>query len=422
MGNSPRVPVTSAPNRAKVGNDGMIRVAAARPGLSASGAPWGIAIGMFIVFIVLYTLLHVYIYTRIAAAVALDLWQKGALWLVFTVMIVSPLMARALEHRKRERAARVVAWIGYLWMGAVFIFAAVSFVTDTSWHLIGTMVVVPHVHGLGLLVPFLFSVVLTAMLVPYAFIERSHIRIERLTLFTHKAVGSAGGVRIAQISDVHIGLMSGRRRVQRLVKLLARCNPDMLVSTGDLVDAQLKAEDEIARELRALNPPLGKFAVLGNHECYAGLGASVRFIEKSGFVLLRNSVKRVGGITVMGLDDPAAGVTADDERALLAPRGSAFVLLLKHRPEMLPGAARCVDLQLSGHTHRGQIFPFSLLTRLRYRRHAGLFRIGEAYLYVSRGTGSWGPPLRLFAPPEITLIEIRSLPETEEARAVLKPC
>ncbi|MHB1586029.1 MAG: metallophosphoesterase [Acidiferrobacteraceae bacterium] len=377
---------------------------------------------MLIVFIALYTLLHVYIYTRIAAALALNFWQKGALWLVFAVMIVFPLLARALEHRGRERAARVVAWTGYLWMGAAFIFAVVSFVTDTSWHLIGTLIAVPHARGLGLPAPFLFSVALTAMLVSYAFVERSHIRIEKLILFTPKPVGRTGGVRIAQISDVHIGLMSGRRRVRRVVKLLTRCNPDMVVSTGDLLDAQLKAEDDFAREFTTLNPPLGKFAVLGNHECYVGLEASARFIEKSGFELLRNRVRRVGGLTIMGLDDPAAGATVDDERALFAAPGSAFVLLLKHRPEMLPGSSRHVDLQLSGHTHRGQIFPFSLLTRLRYHRHAGLFRIGEAFLYVSRGTGSWGPPLRLFAPPEITLIEIRTRPEMEQAEALPKPC
>ncbi|MHB1950693.1 MAG: metallophosphoesterase [Acidiferrobacteraceae bacterium] len=377
---------------------------------------------MLSLFIFLYSLLHVYVYARIDSALPLGPLGTFALWAGFSAMILMPLIARKVERQGHEHLARVLAWLGYLWMGSIFIFAAVLLLTDTSWRLLPAMVTHAVSRLLGMQAPFFLSAAVTSMLVPYAFIERSLVRVERLTLFTERVAGGANGLRIAHVSDVHIGLMSGRRRVRRLARLLNRCAPDMVVSTGDLLDTHLKDHEEIARELSALKPPLGKFAVLGNHECYAGLETSVQFIEQSGFVLLRNRMVRAGGITIAGVDDPAAGATPDSERRLMERAVPGFTLLLKHRPEMLPGTARRVDLQLSGHTHRGQIFPFNLLTRLRYRTHAGLFRIGDAYLYVSRGTGSWGPPLRLFAPPEITMIELRLPQSAEQAEALARPC
>ena len=370
---------------------------------------------MFVpVFITLYTLMHAYLYVCITAAIPLSTWQKTALILFFAAMIPLPLVARRLERRGRERAARIGAWISYLWMGSTFIFLAVSLLIRVCWWLLGLVARHSLFVSAGAHAPFFASAVFTGFLVPYAFLERNRIRIEKVQLPTSKMLGGEDVVRIAQISDVHIGLMRGRRRVRRVIEALVRCQPDVIVSTGDLVDAHLKAREEIAREFSRLTPRFGKFAVLGNHECYAGLAASVRFIEQCGFVLLRNRSVRAGSLRIAGLDDPAAGWKAADEQALLSGPSARFTLLLKHRPEMLPESADRVDLQLSGHTHKGQIFPFSLLTRIRYPAHAGLFRIGTAFLYVSRGTGSWGPPLRLFASPEITLIEIRSAPAISE--------
>ncbi|MHB1529795.1 MAG: metallophosphoesterase [Acidiferrobacteraceae bacterium] len=378
---------------------------------------------MFVmVFIALYALLHVYLYACITGAIPLSAWQKTALGLFLAVMILLPFIARRLERHGRERTARLSAWTGYLWMGSIFIFSAVSAITKACWWLFGAVdrharFILASAHA-----PFFVSVVLTGLLVPYAFLERNQIRVEKVQLSTGKTLGDDNILRVAQISDVHIGLMSGRRRVRRVIDALARCQPDVIVSTGDLVETHLKAREEIAREFMRLTPRLGKFAVLGNHECYAGLATSVHFIEQCGFVLLRNRSVRAGSLSIAGLDDPAAGWKADDEHALLADPSAQFTLLLKHRPEVLPESADRIDLQLSGHTHKGQIFPFSLLTRMRYPEHAGLFRVGAAFLYVSRGTGSWGPPLRLFASPEITLIEIRTAPIASEAEPAPNRC
>jgi hypothetical protein len=203
---------------------------------------------MFVmVFIALYALLHVYLYACITGAIPLSAWQKTALGLFFAVMILLPLIARRLERQGRERTARLSAWIGYLWMGSIFIFSAVSALSKVCWWLFGAVdrharFVLASTHA-----PFFVSVVLTGLLVP-SFLERNQIRVEKVRLSTGKMLGDDNVLRVAQISDVHIGLMSGRRRVRRVIDALARCQPDVIVSTGDLVETHLKVREEIARE------------------------------------------------------------------------------------------------------------------------------------------------------------------------------
>jgi hypothetical protein len=185
-----------------------------------------------------------------------------------------------------------------------------------------------------------------------------------------------------------------------------------LVSTGDLVDGRMPSTELIATKLHALKAPLGKFAVTGNHEFYMGLQNSERFIEKAGFQLLRNrSVNAGKHLSITGIDDPtgAAAIGPSETELLAANAPTRFSLLLKHRPALAHANQTRFDLQLSGHTHKGQIFPFNLLIALRYPIHCGLHQLkgpNPAHLYVSRGTGTWGPPIRLLAPPEITVIDL----------------
>jgi len=164
---------------------------------------------------------------------------------------------------------------------------------------------------------------------------------------------------------------------------------------------------------RELQPPLGMVAVLGNHEYYAGLGSSRRFLKQSGFQVLQDQAALVGEyLALVGVDDPAAkrfgknGIA--DETHLLSdiPHGR-FVLLLKHRPVAAQASLGKFDLQLSGHVHKGQIFPFNLLTWLQFPVRAGMNQLaGGSRLYVNRGTGTWGPPIRFLAPPELTVIDL----------------
>jgi len=165
--------------------------------------------------------------------------------------------------------------------------------------------------------------------------------------------------------------------------------------------------------LKEIDPKYGKFAVTGNHEFYAGLDEVLDFTAKSGFKVLRGERLTISGlINIIGVDDPAEKIYGDSkdisEKEMLSvfPKDK-FTLLLKHQPAVDTKLLGLFDLQLSGHTHKGQIFPFTLITRLRYPFNSGYFNLSNnTHLYVSRGAGTWGPPVRFLAPPEITVIEL----------------
>jgi len=162
-----------------------------------------------------------------------------------------------------------------------------------------------------------------------------------------------------------------------------------------------------------VKPRYGKFAITGNHEFYAGIDQALEFTEKAGFTLLRGQGQTIGGlINIAGVDDIQAraygGFHGVSEQQLLSGfSNNLFTLFLKHRPLVNKEGIGLFDLQLSGHVHKGQIFPFSILTWLYYPTQAGFAALSErSGLYVSRGSGTWGPPIRFLSPPEVTLIEL----------------
>jgi predicted MPP superfamily phosphohydrolase len=226
---------------------------------------------------------------------------------------------------------------------------------------------------------------------------------------------SASKIRVVQISDVHLGVMIGKWRLQRMLASVSAVKPDILVATGDVVDGQIHRLNGLADLFRTVAPRYGSFAVLGNHEFYAGLNNSLEFLRGSGFQVLRKESRRVlPYLAIAGVDDSAAhrwgDVAGSDERGLLVQNGARpFTILLKHRPAVDPESAGKFDLQLSGHVHKGQIFPFNLLTYFFFPVRAGVNRLNDgSLLYVSSGTGTWGPPVRFLAPPEVTVIDIIS--------------
>jgi predicted MPP superfamily phosphohydrolase len=218
---------------------------------------------------------------------------------------------------------------------------------------------------------------------------------------------------VAQISDVHLGLIVGKSRLNRILEKVKDASPDILVSTGDLVDGQMDELDTLTDMIKNIPTTYGKFAVTGNHEFYAGLDRALAFTKKAGFTILRGKGLTISNIlNIAGVDDPAGKRYVPSllvsEKALLEKMpGDKFTLFLKHQPVISSESIGRFDLQLSGHTHKGQIFPFYLFTKLFYRMHSGLSKLnGNALLYVSRGSGTWGPPVRFLSPPEVTIIDI----------------
>jgi hypothetical protein len=257
------------------------------------------------------------------------------------------------------------------------------------------------------------QIVLVLAIYGYGLFEARDIRLERVEIVSPKIPASPGRIRIVQISDVHLGLIVREGRLRRILAKIEEAHSDILVSTGDLVDGQLNHITKEATLLAGITPPLGKFAVTGNHEFYAGLQNSLDLTSQSGFTMLRQQGIGIGGVSLVGVDDhvlTGRGTQTGQSRErdiLLAQPPNSFTVLLKHRPDIDSGSLGHFDLQLSGHTHKGQIFPFNLLTWLSFPYKAGhLTRLDGGLLYVSRGSGTWGPPIRLLAPPEVTIIDL----------------
>jgi predicted MPP superfamily phosphohydrolase len=218
------------------------------------------------------------------------------------------------------------------------------------------------------------------------------------------------GFRIVQISDLHVGRTIRRRYVERTVERARALSPQLVALTGDMVDGSVARLESDVEPLRALGGE-SAFFILGNHDCYSGAAAWIRRFEALGMRVLLNSHVRLqigkARMIVGGVVDPAYGrlrpriSIPEDERA-------DFKLLLAHNPRLAPLGARAgFDLQLSGHTHAGQFFPWTLAVRLVHAPHAaGLSREGAMQVYVSAGTGTWGPPVRFGTSPEITLLRL----------------
>ena len=332
-------------------------------------------------------------------------------WLWMGLMILSPILVRFLDRGGWQTAARGLAWVGYAWMGLLFL-AFSAFAVLGCWELLVLVLrkFLPSLPSLSLHGAVSAAIILFGVLgtVFYGFQEASDLRAERVTIFSPKLPADFGGLKIVQVSDLHLGLIHREEALAPIIARIRELQPDVVVATGDIVDAQINHIEELSVLWRKLDPPLGKFAVTGNHEYYAGLEQALDFLERSGFKVLRNRAQVVDKrLVVAGVDDPAGGRTVDEVPILEPIEASRFVLFLKHRPRFNEKAAGLFDLQLSGHAHRGQIFPFNLLTGLEYPMQNGLYVLaGGSHLYASRGTGTWGPPIRVGSPPEITLFEI----------------
>jgi predicted MPP superfamily phosphohydrolase len=370
-----------------------------------------------ITFFLIYGCMHFYAYLKVRSALVPGIAATLCIIFFMLVMTLAPLIIQKSEQYGFDLFARIMSYVGYSWMGILLIFFVCSLVIDTFRLVLyaGEFIVQGNFNYLKPTprLAFFTALILSLSVSIYGSFEARDIVTEKVSITTSKLPEEVERLKIVQISDVHIGLIVREDRVNRIIKEVRRVHPDMLISTGDLVDGQIDNLASLSDILQEINPPYGKFAITGNHEFYAGLEQALDFTRKSGFTLLRGEGRTVNDvINIVGVDDPAGkryGLFKDvSEKELLSKfHNGKFTLLLKHRPLIDKKSLGLYDLQLSGRTHKGQIFPFSVFTKLRYMNHAGYLKLMEnTHLYVSRGSGTWGPPVRFLSPPEVTVIEI----------------
>ena len=361
--------------------------------------------------------LHAYVARRLLfqPEVATGVATAGVALLaaLFVCVVAAPIVQR----RGSPLLARALAWPAYLWLGIGFLTLVALAASDLFWWALGAPVLaagrgtpVADVEFASLRAAGVIALVglgsASAML--------SAARgpgLRRVEVELRHAAPALDGFRIVQITDLHIGPILRRGFLASVVERVNALEPDLVAVTGDLVDGSVEALAPEIEPLRELRSRHGSFYVTGNHERYAGHGAWIREISARGVRVLRGERVRLehgaSALELAGVDDAAP--PADLEKALSGRDPELPLVLLAHEPSLFRAASRLgVDLQLSGHTHGGQIWPFRYLVRLTTPWVSGLYRSGAAQIYVSRGTGFWGPPMRLFAPAEITEITLRA--------------
>lgn len=376
----------------------------------------GVVTRFLIFYFVVYGGAHLYIFLKVARGISLSRCGKLLLSALLLLLFAAPLAARNLESSAFDALAELLANAGYLWMGLLFLFITAAAAIDCcnlvlsgirilSKQRITSLVIAP---ARLLLVAFAYALTIGI----YGFYEATAIKTEHLTITSNRIPAAVNRIRIVQLSDVHLGQIVREKRVQKILAAVAATAPDILVSTGDLVDGHQRHLTGLDNLFAGIKPRLGKYAIVGNHEYYAGVEKPIEFMKKAGFKVLINENYEPGDIIcITGVDDSRDKMqqAANNllEKDLLQRAGNKFRLLLKHRPVLAAESAGKFDLQLSGHVHKGQIFPFNFLTWLSFPVKTGLTLLDKGhYLYVSRGTGVWGPPIRFLAPPEVTVIDL----------------
>lgn len=336
---------------------------------------------------------HLYIWWRFVYAARLPLpWHVLA---TVAIVLLAPSLPAATfglrgVPRAKARPLSIIAYTGFGFSVYLLLAAAVTHV------LCATAGIAPRVAAMA-------GVAAALLTVAYGLVHvaRGPV-VKRVRIPLAKLPAASDGYTIVQLTDVHIGRVLGRRFAADVVAKVNALAPDLIVITGDLIDGRLEELRAHVEPLRALRARDGVYAVTGNHEYYWNAGAWLEHLRSLGLHILRNQHVRIAdSLDLAGVDDSSA--TEDVPRAVAGHDPALPLVLLAHHPRTVLRAVDAgVDLQLSGHTHGGQLLPLGWLSRLFDPRVAGLGRFGATWLYVSEGTGFWGPPMRVGTSSEIT--------------------
>jgi len=341
--------------------------------------------------------------------------HPGLVWSFFglslALMFLVPLVNRLVDHQ-----ADFLYWLSYGLFGFVSTFLVYLAVADLLQFLLRRLPHAPQALALWAFQAALGGAILSILVGLVMALRQPALKQVEVPIAGLPA--GLDGFRILQISDLHLGPLVSMAKVERLVARTNALEPDLIAITGDLVDGEADGVRSKAEHMAALKATHGVCFVTGNHEYYSGIAKWIPIIRSLGWKLLDNEhvvIEHHGArLAVAGMPDPAAGGRRGDgkgpnlAKALAGAPENAVRLLLFHPPTGVEAAEKAgVRLQLSGHTHSGQYFPWSLVVQSIYRFPKGLNRFNNLWIYTSVGTGFWGPPNRFMVPPELTLVVLR---------------
>ncbi|MDT8899910.1 metallophosphoesterase [Anaeroselena agilis] len=371
-----------------------------------------------LIVLVPYLLLNYYVGSRLWQYIfchVLPGWGK-AFWPLFWLIAATPLASRIKTLPVSTQVRDFLAYSGDYWLAALYYFFLIWLVADFGGFLarrLGLLTAAackPLVVGLA-------SAALVAVLLAYGSWNARNPRVATYDVTIAKPAAGLAELRVVMVSDIHLGPIVGYERLKGLVAAINDQQPDLVLMPGDIIDENVTyfVERKMSEPFRALKPRFGVWAVFGNHEYISGKAEEVAArLREAGITVLRDEYVKVGdSFYIVGRDDRRSAQFGGRARHELAMVMAGVdrrlpILLMDHQPYDLEEAAvQGVDLQLSGHTHVGQMFPNSFVTGRMFEVDWGYLRKGAYQVIVSSGFGTWGPPIRIGNRPEIVAIKIR---------------
>lgn len=352
------------------------------------------------------TFMHVYVFWRTASVPFVNRYvSRKMLILAGITMWAIFFFGRVFGHGGTGTFAETLEFLGMNWMAVLFLTFIPLLAIDLTT-LFGLLMprLSPSLRGWALLVGLVLSVIAFIQGVRPPVVEKYEVSISGLP-------DAMDGTVLVALSDMHLGSQLGEKWLAARVAQVNAQRPDLVVLLGDIFEGHGPPEDQMIAAIKQLSAPMGIWAVPGNHEFHRG--GDMSLFEDLNFKLLRNSWTEVKpGLVLAGVDDLTArrrnGLSIDTIAQTLVESPAGAIILLSHTPWEADKAAKAgVDLMLSGHTHGGQIWPFDYLIRSRYPLLEGRYEIDDMTIIVCRGTGTWGPRMRLWRPSEILHVTIR---------------
>jgi len=352
----------------------------------------------FLAVICILFLLHYYIYTRIEKIFNIN---KIAIISIFAFLTSSFIIAQIAERYANNWLTVSVYYLSSIWLGVLFLLISFFFVLDlvSTALRIGGITVNYRLIGIAV-------ICIVAVVSAYSIINASTIKINKVPI---RLENLDKDIKIVQLSDIHLGAIHSRGYLERVVGMTNKLNPDFVLITGDLFDGSGGVDETDIEPLKELKSTYGTYFITGNHEMYFGVDKALDLIKESNTRALRNEMIDIGGIQLIGIDYPTNEFAKHNEvlKMMDIDKNKPSVLMYHPPSGVTEAAEKGINIQLSGHIHNGQIFPFRLISRIFFKHISGLYQTGSrSYIYVSQGTGTWGPPMRFLSRNEITEIEL----------------
>ncbi len=374
---------------------------------------------MFIIFfsivLVVYFSVNYYIFNRGLKALPEIHEFRNWFALIFWLIASTYIFGRVVERFYISLFTDVLTWIGSFWLAAMlYLFLIILFIdiirlSDYFFHFLPTSFYNQSFKS-GLMA---IIGIVVAFIVVIGHLNAVSPKIRKMSVDINKQANGLKEIKIAVASDIHMGTLIGPRRMTKFVETIEKIKPDLILLAGDIVDEDLQPviRHDMGDVLMKLSAPLGVFAITGNHEYIGGVKAAVSYLESHNITFLRDtSIKIADAFYVIGREDRSKRDRKEIKQLLNGQDRSLPIIMMDHQPYELDEVVKAgVDVQFSGHTHHGQLWPLNYITEAIYEVSQGYLRKGNTHFYVSNGYGSWGPPVRIGNRPEVVEVTLKFL-------------